>query len=298
VEVTKDMWFHRPVLLNKVIQLMDFKRDYGFYCDCTVGGAGHLLAMLRSTRKAQFIGIDWDSEAIGYARKKIALYKNRCSLLEDNFINLGLILDRLEVKTLNGVLFDLGVSYHQLITPHRGFSFDHEGKLLMRMSSKQPTLLEKLEHVRKSELIAVLKQFGDVHSHKKLGNAIFENRKILKTTSDLRTLIEQMTPERFLHKDLHKVFQALRIWVNNELENLRIGLLTALQRLNPQGRIIVISYHSGEDRIVKNMFRKFKKRKELILLHKKVIKPNKAEITDNPRARSAKLRVGEKCVFS
>lgn len=275
---------------------MNLHPDKGFYCDCTVGGAGHLMAMLRATNKAKFIGIDQDPDAIGHAQDKVKLYEKRCFLFEDNFTNLGLILDRLNVKGLAGVLFDLGASYHQLTTPHRGFSFEREGKLLMRMSPKNPTLLEKIKSATKKEIVTVLKEFGDVRNCQKIGTLIFENRKSLRTTFDLRRLIEKTTPKRFLKKNLRKVFQSLRIWVNNELNNIKEGLLTAFERLNFRGRIVVVSYHSGEDRIVKNIFRNLQKKGEMILLNKKVLKPTQDEIRINPRARSAKLRAGEKCV--
>lgn len=290
------MLFHQSVMLAEVIQHMNLRRDRGFYCDCTVGGAGHLLAMLEATQKANFIGIDWDPDAIAYSQEKVKQYNKRCLLFRNNFTNLGLILNRLNIKGLNGVLFDLGVSYHQLTTPHRGFSFEREGGLLMRMSSEGSVLSEKIRCATKREIVTVLKEYGDVRNCHKIGAQIFEDRKSLRTTLDLRKLIEETTPKRFLKKNLRKVFQALRIWVNNEVENLTQGLLTGFAKLNYRGRIIVISYHSGEDRIVKNTFRDLKKKGVMILLHKKVLKPTQDEIRDNPRARSAKFRVGEKCV--
>jgi 16S rRNA (cytosine1402-N4)-methyltransferase len=292
------MIFHQPVLLVEVLGYMNVARDRGYFCDCTTGGAGHLLAMLQKTQKAKFLGIEWDGDAISYAKNRIKPYEERCFLFEDNFINLDLILDRLGIKYLTGILFDLGVSYFQLTTAKRGFSFDRKGILSMNMSSKTPSLRQKLEHTSRSALIAILKEYGDVRSYRRIGSEIYENRKKMITTYDLRQLVENVTPKRFLHKELHKVFQALRIWVNNELENLKRGLAVAIERLEPKGRIVVISYHSGEDRIVKNTFRQMDKEGQIILLHKKVIKPNEDEIKANPRARSAKLRVGERCVLS
>ena len=147
-------------------------------------------------------------------------------------------------------------------------------------------------------MIKILKVYGDVRSSRRIGTEIYKQRKTLKTTFDLRQLVEKLTPRRFLKKELHRVFQALRIWVNKELENLERGLMIALDRLEPRGRIVVISYHSGEDRIVKNILRQMHKDGQIRLLHKKVIKPSADEIKNNPRARSAKLRVGEKCVLS
>ncbi len=290
------MLFHQPVLLAETLQHMNLQQERGFYCDCTVGGAGHLLAMLQATRKAKFIGIDWDPDAIDYAYEKVKPYRERCALFEDNFTNLGLILEKLSIKGLDGVLFDLGVSYYQLTTADRGFSFKKEGRLAMHMSPKNPTLSEKIRSATKREIITALKEFGDVRNCQRIGTEIHENRKSLETTFDLRQLVEETTPKKFLRKNLPKVFQALRIWVNDELNNLKKGLLTAFQRLKFRGRIVVISYHSGEDRIVKTFFRDLQKRKEMRVLHKGVLKPTQDEIRSNPRARSAKLRAGEKCV--
>ncbi len=290
------MFFHRPVLVAEVLKHMNLQRDEGLYCDCTVGGAGHLLAMLQVTKRAKFIGIDWDPDAIDYASEAVKRYGDRCSLFESNFTNLGLILERLNMRGLDGVLFDLGVSYHQLRTSKRGFSFKKEGRLEMSMSPDNPTLLEKMRSATKKEIITVLKEYGDVRNCQRIGTEIYENRKSLKTTFDLRHLIEMATPKRYLRKNLPKVFQALRIWVNDELGNLKKGLSTAFGRLNISGRIVVISYHSGEDRIVKLFFRDLVKRKEMRVLHKRVVKPTAAEIESNPRARSARLRTGEKCV--
>ena len=292
------MIFHQPVLLVEVLKYMNVAKDQGYFCDCTAGGAGHLLAMLRETKKAKFLAIDWDGDAINYTRTRIEPYHERCFLFEDNFINLGLILDRLGIPHLAGVLLDLGVSYFQLTTANRGFSFDRNGPLSMVMSSQSASLRRKLEHVSQPDMIAILKNYGDVRSYRRIGSEIYKQRKKLKTTGDLREIVERITPKRFLKKELHKVFQALRIWVNNELENLRRGLVLAVERLEPKGRIVVISYHSGEDRIVKNIFRQLHKDGQILLLHKKVIIPSADEIRNNPRARSAKLRVAEKCVLS
>jgi len=281
--------------LAEIIEYIKLRSEDAIYCDCTVGGGGHLLAMLKATKTAKFIGIDWDPEAIAYAQEIIMPYEERCVLFEDNFVNLGLILDQLDICGIDGLLFDLGVSYHQLTTPARGFSFEREGSLLMRMSSQVPSLFEKIRRATKEEIIKVLYEYGDVRHGRRVGIAIFENKKSLSTTLDLRRLIEEITPKRFLKKNLHKIFQALRIWTNDELANIRMGISGALSKLNNGGRILVISYHSGEDRIVKNIFRDAQHKGELKIINKKVLSPLADEVKENPRARSAKLRVGEKC---
>jgi 16S rRNA (cytosine1402-N4)-methyltransferase len=292
------MIFHQPVLIDAVVHWINVQTSHGIYCDCTVGGAGHLLALLNTFVDTTCIGIDWDPEAIAHAQAMTIPYKDRCFLFEDSFINLGLILDRLKIDYVDGILFDLGVSYHQVTTPERGFSFDRPGKLLMRMSPHTLPLAEKLRWASREEIIKVLRQYGDVRNARKIGTAIFENKKSLATTLDLRYLLEKIIPRRYLKKNLHKIFQALRIWTNDELRNLEIGIVVALARLKQHGRIVVISYHSGEDRIVKNLFREAHKKGEMHILNKKVIRPSRDEIEKNPRARSAKLRVGEKCAVS
>lgn len=289
--------FHQPVLVDEVIRWMNLK-DEGVYCDCTVGGGGHLLAMLKKTRAAKFVGIDCDPEAVAHSRRVVANYRNRCRIFEDNFINLDLILDKLNVRDVDGVLFDLGVSYHQLTTPARGFSYERKGRLLMNMSPLTVSLSDRLRRVRKNEIIQVLKEFGDVRNYRKLGQSIYDARRNLDSTLELRRLVEDSVPRRFLKKNLQKVFQALRIWTNDELSNLSQALPTAFQRLGKEGRMVVISYHSGEDRIVKRFFRQLKVSGKARLLNKKALKPSEEEIRANPRARSARLRGVEKCAFS
>jgi 16S rRNA (cytosine1402-N4)-methyltransferase len=292
------MIFHQPVLVSEVIKYMNLTKDRGFFCDCTAGGAGHLLAMLKKTKKAKFLGIEWDRDAFDYAEKEIEPYQDRCFLFRDNFINLGLILKRLGIASLNGIMFDLGVSFFQLMTAERGFSYKRNGALLMTMNPDNPSLLQRLKNTSQPELVQVLKEYGDVRQYRRLGAAVYARRKALKTTYDLRQLIEETVPKRFLRRELPKVFQAFRIWVNNELVNLEKGLCAAVDHLEPEARIAVISYHSGEDRIVKNMFRRLQRDRKLLIINKKVIRPSETEVQINPRARSAKLRVGEKCVLS
>lgn len=270
-------------------------REDGIYCDCTVGGGGHLLAMLKKIQKARFIGIDIDQEAIAYTQKVISEYKKRVFLVEDNFTNLDLVLNRLGVLGVDGFLFDLGPSYHQLTTPGRGFGFREDGPLLMRMSPKITPLYERLRTTTKDELAWILKNYGDVRYSYPLAQLIYEKRKELKTTSDLVKLLNLRIPQKVLVKNLHKIFQALRIWVNGELENLKIGLKKAVEFLKPQGRLLVISYHSGEDRITKTFFLESERLKILKRLNKKVIRPQPAEIEKNPSCRSARMRIGEKC---
>jgi len=288
------MNYHVPVMVREVIEYMALKED-GVYCDCTVGGGGHLGAFLRETRHTRFIGIDCDPDAIRYAERITAPYTDRCSLVEDNFINIGLILKRHKIAALDGVLFDLGVSYYQLTTAERGFSFERDGDLLMNMSPSTTTLRDKLLSTSKEELLGVLREYGDVHQYRRIGTALYEQRRTVSVTSDIRGIVEGCMRGRYKKKNLHRVFQALRIWVNDELENLRRGLREAYHALNIGGRFIVISYHSGEDRIVKHTFRDWGKQACMTVFTRKVKRPQQEEVERNPRARSARLRAGEKC---
>lgn len=291
----EDTSFHEPALLQEVLYYMNIRRDEGTFCDCTLGGGGHVYAMLTATKQARFLGIDCDPDAVFFAKKRLHNFLNRIVLVRDNFVNLGLILREYGVAHLNGILFDLGVSYHQLSTPARGFSFDHNGKLLMNMSPDSPSLMEKMKGTTEKELSSILKGYGDVRNYRRLAREIYKQRRILNTTSALRDIVAKNTPRRFLKKNLHKVFQAMRIWVNNELSNLERSLSIAFENLEVGGRLVVIAYHSGEDRIVKRMFKAYTQQGVMKVLNKKVIRPTPVEIEFNRRARSARMRVGEKC---
>lgn len=291
----EDNSFHEPVLLHEVLKYMINGRDEGTVCDCTIGGGGHLHAMLTATRQTRFIGIDWDPDAVAFTKKRLQEFPERVVLVRDNFINLGLILTAHGITELSGVLLDLGVSYHQLQTPRRGFSFDRDGELSMRMSPDSPSLLQMIKQATERQISLVLSQYGDVRNYRRLARVIFQQRHLLKTTYALRDIVATHTPPRFLKKNLHRVFQAFRIWVNDELNNLEKGLSVAFENLRQGGRLVVIAYHSGEDRIVKRMFKSFAAQGIMKVLSKKVIRPTAAEVERNRRARSARLRAGEKC---
>ncbi|MCX7994591.1 MAG: 16S rRNA (cytosine(1402)-N(4))-methyltransferase RsmH [candidate division WOR-3 bacterium] len=271
-------------------------KDEGIYCDCTVGGGGHLFMMLQRTKNARFIGIDWDPEAISFTQKRLSNFRNRVILCEGNYADLDVIMKELNIKSVNGLLFDLGASLYQLTTPQRGFSFNHSGRLLMQMAPQVIPLYKRLRNADKRTLYNVLKNYGNVPNAERLSRLIFEHRYNLHTTMDLRQIVEENFKGRLLKKNLHRVFQAFRIWTNEEFKNIEQGLKKAITLMEPEGRLVVISYHSGEDRIVKNLFKEFEKKDLLKRLNKKVIKPNIDEVRRNPSARSARMRVGERCV--
>lgn len=251
--------------------------------------------MLKQTRKARFIGIDWDPEAIGNVQEKLGDFRDRVRLYNTNFSKIDLVLNDIGITYFNGILFDLGASWHQLTTPERGFSFNHDGSLLMQMTPDVVPLYKKMMYASYNTILRVLREYGDIPKAHNLARLIFENRQQLKTTFDLRRLVQRKCRGRFLKKYLHLVFQAFRIWVNDELTNLEQGLKKAINYLASSGRLIVIAYHSGEDRIVKNIFRAFEEKKQIRRLNRKVIRPNLSEIKFNPAARSARMRVVEKC---
>jgi 16S rRNA (cytosine1402-N4)-methyltransferase len=251
--------------------------------------------MAAATVTARFIGLDWDPAALGHARETVREHRARITLIEDNFTNIGLNLDRLGLARVDGVLFDLGASYHQLKTPDRGFSYANDGPLSMRMSPAVPELCDLLGRASRDEIVEVLRRYGDVRGARRLGELIYGHRQRLRSTFELRGLIESCVPARYLTKNLHKVFQAFRIWVNDEIANLRSGLEQAAARLKEAGRLVVISYHSGEDRIVKQVFRNLEAAGSLRRLNKKVLTPRDEEVRRNPASRSAKMRVAERC---
>ena len=288
------MTYHEPVLVAEVISYMRLQPG-NTYVDCTMGGGGHLLKMIKSSPDSRFIGLDWDQDALEHVRSRLEEYGGSCTLYEGNFKDVGLILSDLKIERVHGFLFDCGVSFHQVSTPSRGFSYDHDGPLDMRMSPEVPTLQEKLRSNTIHELTRVLHEYGDVRQYRRIARILYRSRKELQTTGALRALVEQVTPPRYHKKNCRRVFQALRIWVNDELRNLADGLKAAFEHLHLSGRLVTIAYHSGEDRIIKRFMREQKALHKATLLTKKVVKPSQDEIHANPRARSARLRASERC---
>lgn len=310
-------YIHQPVLVKEIIRYLVIKKD-GIYVDCTAGEGGHSEAILKELEKdGRLIGIDWDFEVLQIANKRFEGHKNWISFNE-NFINIHKVLDILNIKAIDGVLFDLGVSSFQLENHKRGFSFTREGPLDMRMSTEKgdspifPS--EKLEQSPKlgqsprarglrawdlvnklsfGELRKIIREYGEEFHASKIAGAIVSRRrkKTIDTTTELCRIMEGAVPRRSKIHPATRTFQALRIAVNNELENLRKGLQEAIGVLAPGGRICVISFHSLEDRIVKNTFRSSL---ALEVITKKPVIPLQAEVKINPRSRSAKLRVAEK----
>lgn len=290
---------HFPVLVEEVIEFLQPHPD-GIYVDGTVGGAGHALKILeRSSPTGRLIGIDRDKEAIEEARKRLKPYEGRTTIVHGNFSDLREILRELNIGKVDAILLDLGVSYQQLSDAKRGFSFQLEGPLDMRMDRTGGEPASKLINaLSQGELEGILRRHGEERWARRIAKAIVRHRKKtpIATTMQFRDIIASavLKPPRHIHPAT-KAFQAIRIAVNDELNNLRRIIREGIPLVKGRGRLCIISFHSLEDRIVKEAFRQYERSPELItIITRKPISPSKREIAENPRARSAKLRVAER----
>ncbi len=307
--------FHRPVLLNETIALLDPKSGCVFL-DATLGGGGHAAAILERTGpNGILVGIDRDPEAMEYAERKLARYGQRVKLVQGDFRDVGSILNSIGVTELDGALFDLGVSSHQLESG-RGFSFMRDEPLDMRMSPTEGTLsaADIVNTYSESDLAEIIRRYGEERYARRIARAIVERRKStpIRRTSELVEAILSAVGGQYRGFDIHpatRTFQAIRIEVNKELEAIEKGVTDAIEHLKIGGRICVISFHSLEDRIVKKTFRRLSghcecsprvlrckcgARRILRVLTKKPVTPSEEEIAVNPRSRSAKLRCAER----
>ena len=304
---------HKPILLNEVIEGLDIKSD-GVYLDLTLGRAGHSKEILkRLSLNGLLIGIDQDEEAISYSRVELSKISNRYKIVKSNFSNIKNILSDLNISTLDGALFDLGVSSPQFDEDYRGFSYRFNNKLDMRMDlSSSLTAYDVVNTYSFKELLRVFKEYGEDKYSYNIAKNIVKERDIkpIVTTFDLVDIIKRSKPLKELNKVGHpakQIFQAIRIEVNNELNVLKKALEDVINSLNINGRVCVITFHSLEDRIVKNLFKKysvvegnrfndFRKAKDIeeanfIDVNKKFIVPSEEEIINNTRSKSAKLRI-------
>jgi 16S rRNA (cytosine1402-N4)-methyltransferase len=292
---------HLPVLPTEVIEFLDAGRE-GVYVDCTLGLAGHALALLGKNPRARLIGLDRDGRSLEIARKRLGPYADRVTLFQADFKDLA-DLD-LPYKDVRGVLADLGISSFQLDSPERGFSFMHEGPLDMRMDQRTKTTAAKVLHnYPEQKLAEMFAKYGELAQTRRLAREIVHLRKLgrLETTGDLRVLIEriyQWRPQRGRIHPAAKAFQALRIEVNHELDGLE-DFIDRTVRVTEKGmRFIIISFHSLEDRIVKRAFHGLACPDDgtplLRILTRKPVMASEAEVAVNSRARSAKLRAAER----
>src|SRR5438034_11560841 len=306
---------HRPVLLRETIELLAAARG-GLFVDCTVGLGGHTEAILQASADAQVLGIDRDDEALEFARERLKPFGPRFRSVHADFRELTRVLARAKIKTARGILADLGVSSSQLDSPSRGFSFRHDAALDMRMdrSSGDETAAEILGRLSEVEIARIIFEYGEERHSRRIARAIVRKREQgepVTTTSQLASLVERTTgpgKQRRIHPAT-RTFQALRIAVNRELENLDRFVTGAVDHLEADGRLVVISFHSLEDRIVKRTLGKLSgrcqcpprvpicicgARKTVEILTRRPITPGDEEIAVNPRARSAKLRACRK----
>ncbi len=300
---------HEPVMLEECISALQVQRG-GRYVDCTVGGGGHAAAILEeSSPGGRLIGIDADPHAIRVARGKLKPYGKDAILVNENFKYLENICTRHGFSPVNGVLFDLGMSSLQLEEAGRGFSFRQDSPLDMRFSDRQDlTAADIVNTYPEVELARLLYRYGEEQRNRQIARRIVERRP-LRTTQELARVVEQAVGgTRGRIHPATKTFQALRIAVNHELENLELALEQAVNLLGNGGRIVVISFHSLEDRLVKGFFRREAQwcicppgmpacicghTPRLKVLSKKVFRPSPVEVQTNPRSRSARMRVAE-----
>ena len=290
---------HIPVLKNEVVFYLNC-RSGKIYVDGTIGGGGHAQAILEASSPDGFlIGLDVDTEALIQAQKVLAPYEGRYELKKGNYAQMGIILKTLGQEKVDGIVLDLGMSSLQLAAPERGFSFLHPGPLDMRMDkSSSLTAAQIVNRWSQKRLMMLIKQYGEEKWAGRIAKHIVEvrNKHPIQTTTQLAKVVAQAIPRRYWPRNIHpatRTFQALRIAVNQELENLKHFLKQALDLLLPRGRLVIISFHSLEDRLVKTAFKQWAKDKKVRLLTKKPLQPSEEEIKFNPRARSAKLRAIE-----
>ena len=305
---------HQSVLLRPAVEALAIRPD-GIYLDGTLGGAGHSYQIAARLTTGRLIGLDRDEVALAAARQRLQPYIDRVTLVHSNFAQLSQVLDRLEIPAVDGMLFDLGVSSPQLDDAERGFSYMHDAPLDMRMDrSGGLTAYEVVNTWPEAELKRILYTYGEERYAPRIAAAIEKRRaeKPIETTLELAEIIRGAMPPQALREKQHpakRSFQAIRIAVNDELTAVEQMLTAAVDRLNPGGRLTVITFHSLEDRIVKSAFqaaaqgctcpKEFPvcvcgKTPKVRILTRHPIVADEAELAENPRARSAKLRVAER----
>ena len=306
---------HEPVLLKETIEALNIKEN-GIYVDCTVGGAGHSIEILkRIGDDGKLVAIDQDQNALMAATERLKDYKDQVYFIKCNYAYLGKILDELGIDLVDGVLMDIGVSSHQLDEGYRGFSYHQDAILDMRMDTNQELSAKDVVNTySKEDLESIFWNYGEEKWGMRIAEFIIKARqeKEIETTFELVEIIKAAIPKKVRMQSKHpakKIFQALRIEVNKELDVLETGINSAVDRLKKGGRLVVITFHSLEDRIVKNNFKELstgmdypkeipiqfiEKTEKIKVITKKPIVATKEELEKNNRSRSAKLRVAER----
>ncbi len=305
---------HLPVMLNEVIDGLDIKPD-GIYVDCTIGGGGHSSKILEKlSPKGHLYGFDRDLEAVNFCKQKFSENKN-ITIIHSNYKEAPKILKELGIENIDGVLIDLGVSSYQIDNGERGFSFLHNGRLDMRMDKEQKLdAYYVVNNYSREELIQILYKYGEEDNAKRIVENICKARELkpIETTFELKDIIEQSFPKKIIYGKggvSKKTFQAIRIEVNGELDRLDDLLEEFIQMLSPKGRMAILTFHSLEDRIVKNVFKLASTgcicppktpvcicghKESVKLINRKPIVATEEELNQNSRSSSAKLRIVEK----
>jgi 16S rRNA (cytosine1402-N4)-methyltransferase len=304
--------YHRPVLAEETVSYLVTRPD-GIYFDLTLGAGGHLKSLSRAlSAEALLVGVDRDPEAISAARENLKSIPQKFEIINSRFAALETVMRKLEVGKVDGFILDLGVSSHQIDVSRRGFGYMQDGPLDMRMGPDTDLTAETIvNEYSERDLTFLFKKYGEEKRARAIAGAIGRSRNIARimTTDQLRGVVESAGDRRDIIGTLSRIFQALRIEVNGELEELEQVLPVAAEALNPGGRMVVISYHSLEDRIVKRFFAAEEKgcicppafpicacgkKPSLKILTKKIVRPTEDEIKTNSRAKSARLRAAEK----
>jgi 16S rRNA (cytosine1402-N4)-methyltransferase len=306
---------HYSVMLKECIDALDIKPN-GIYVDCTAGGGGHSEAILERLGSGRLISLDQDDEAIETCKKRLARFGERSIIVKSNFSELERVLNELEIVHIDGVLMDLGVSSHQLDTPSRGFSYNSDAELDMRMNPRSPfSAYDVVNTYSEQELKKIIFDYGEERFAPQIARKIVLAREEnpIKTTLELASIIKNAIPVGAAKKESQhpakRTFQAIRIEVNHELDVITPAIETAVSRMNIGGRIAIMTFHSLEDRIVKTKYNDYAKactcpanfpvcvcgnKAKLKVITKKPIIANNEELKENARSRSAKLRVAEK----
>jgi len=306
---------HKPVLLTETIEALNIRPD-GIYVDGTLGGAGHSSEIVkRLTEGGRLIGIDRDADAVRAATERLAAYSDRVTIVRENYLNTAAVLKELQIPRVDGILLDLGVSSYQLDTKERGFSYTGDAPLDMRMDDRQElTAAFIVNEYSEADLIRILRDYGEEKFAASIARRILAARekKPLETTGELAEIVKEAIPAKFRRtggNPCKRTFQAIRIECNGELTILSESLDTMIRLLADNGRFAIITFHSLEDRIVKDSFRTNEhpcicppefpvcvcgRRSKGTVITRKPILPSEAEMEENPRAKSAKLRVFER----
>lgn len=305
---------HVPVLLEEVIEGLDIKDD-GIYIDGTLGGAGHSIEIVKKLTSGKLIGIDQDTNALKKAGEVLKNEKDKTILIHDNYVNIDKVLNDLDIDKVDGILLDIGVSSHQIDEEDRGFSYHKDGPLDMRMDkTNEFSAWDVVNKYSEKDLEGIIWDYGEDRWAKRIAEFIVEERKLnpIDTTFQLVDVIKKAIPKKIRMEGGHpakQTFQAIRIEVNGELDVLKESIPKMCKLLKKGGRICIITFHSLEDRIVKNIFRELNKecvcpsefpicicdkKREIKIITRKPIVPNEKEIERNSRSRSSKLRVAER----